>query len=42
MGPHKKEFRVARRVVPFPVFDVTLFTALPAMGELIQFGDEAD
>jgi len=38
--PQRRGFRLAGRVVLFSVFDVTLMTGLPAMGELVQFNDK--
>jgi len=38
--PRRRGFRLAGRVVPFSVFDVTLMTGLPATSEIVQFSDK--
>ena len=38
--PRWKAFRIARRTVPFFVFDVSLFTWLPATGRKVELDSE--
>ena len=38
----REGFSLAGTVVPFSVFDVTLFIGLPTTGEIVQFGDRGD
>jgi len=38
--PRRKGFRLVGRVVPFFVFDVVLYSGLPATGEVITFGEK--
>ncbi|KAJ8446521.1 hypothetical protein Cgig2_027483 [Carnegiea gigantea] len=38
--PRRKSFRLTGRLVPFSVYDVTLFTGLPVTDKIVEFGED--
>ena len=37
--PRRKAFRLAGRLVPFSMYDVTFFIGLPVMGKIVEFAE---
>ncbi|KAJ8435706.1 hypothetical protein Cgig2_002663 [Carnegiea gigantea] len=38
--PQRKAFRLAGRLIPFSVYNVTLFISLPVTGKIVEFGED--
>ncbi|KAJ8427794.1 hypothetical protein Cgig2_032853 [Carnegiea gigantea] len=38
--PQRKAFKLAGRLVPFSIYDVTMFSCLPVTGKIVEFGED--